>query len=100
MNPLFLKAYQEAFGNFKAVMNGLSNSYIHCKSIGLKDNYDFPETEAYDALIIKLTRNSDVFFQQILKGYFKLKEEDNLFFIDRINLLVKLRIISDSDKLM
>lgn len=60
----------------------------------------FEETEAYDALIIKLTRNSDVFFQQIVKGYFKLKGEDNLLFIDRINLLEKIGVIESADGLM
>ena len=72
----------------------------HCQAIVIKENYAFAETEAYDALIIKLTRNSDVFFQQIVKGYFKLKGEDNLLFIDRINLLEKIGVIESADKLM
>jgi hypothetical protein len=100
MNKLFLQAYQESFFSFKKAMQGLSLSFDHCNKIGIKEHYDFAETEAFDALIIKLTRNSDVFFQQIVKGYFKLKGEDNLLFIDRLNLLEKLNIIRSVEKLM
>lgn len=100
MNKLFLLAFQESFHSFSIAMLGLAKSFEHCSEIGLKESYDFAETEAFDALIIKLTRNSDVFFQQIVKGYFKLKGEDNLLFIDRLNLLEKLCIIEDAEKLM
>ncbi len=82
MNQSFKIAYQESCNSFLHAMNGLEKSYQHCLKIGLKENYIFEETEAFDALIIKLTRNSDVFFQQIVKGYFKLKGEDQLFFIE------------------
>lgn len=100
MNKLFLLAFQESFCSFSIAMQGLTKSFEHCTEIGLKESYDFAETEAFDALIIKLTRNSDVFFQQIVKGYFKLKGEDSLLFIDRLNLLEKLSIIPDAEKLM
>ena len=100
MNKLFLQAYQHSFNSFKIAMQGLSLSFDHCETIGIKEHYVFAETEAFDALIIKLTRNSDVFFQQIVKGYFKLKGEDNLLFIDRLNLLEKLNIIDSAEKLM
>lgn len=100
MNNTFLIAYRESYDSFSKAMQGLMKSYEHCTTIGLKENYDFPDTEAFDALIIKLTRNSDVFFQQIVKGYFKLKGEDNLLFIDRLNLLEKLGVIPDAEQLM
>lgn len=100
MNNTFLIAYQESYDSFSKAMQGLMKSYEHCNAIGLKVNYDFAETEAFDALIIKLTRNSDVFFQQIVKGYFKLKGEDNLLFIDRLNLLEKLGVIENAEQLM
>jgi hypothetical protein len=100
MNKLFLEAYKESFSNFETAMNGLTKSLQHCAAIGLKTNYDFEETEAFDALIIKLTRNSDVFFQQIVKGYFKLKGEDNLLFIDRLYLLEKIGVVENAEKLM
>jgi hypothetical protein len=100
MNELFQLAFKESCTSFGVAMEGLAKSLAHCQAIGLKENYAFEETEAYDALIIKLTRNSDVFFQQIVKGYFKLKGEDNLLFIDRINLLEKIGVIESTDKLM
>jgi hypothetical protein len=100
MNNTFLTAYRESYVSFSKAMQGLMKSYEHCTTIGFKENYDFPETEAFDALKIKLTRNSDVFFQQIVKGYFKLKGEDNLLFLDRLNLLEKLGIIDDAEQLM
>jgi len=78
-------------------MEGLEKSYNHCVAIGEKENYLFEETEAFDALIIKLSRNIDVFFQQIIKGFFKLKAEENLFFIDKVNLLEKMGIIENAD---
>lgn len=78
-------------------MEGLEKSYNHCVAIGEKQNYSFEETEAFDALIIKLSRNIDVFFQQIIKGFFKLKAEENLFFIDKVNLLEKMGIIENAD---
>lgn len=78
-------------------MEGLEKSYNHCIAIGEKQNYSFEETEAFDALIIKLSRNIDVFFQQIIKVFFKLKAEDNLFFIDKVNLLEKMGIIENAD---
>ena len=83
MNSLFLNAFLESCKSIEIAMNGLMISFVHGQQIGLKNNYSFNETEAFDALIIKLTRNSDVFFQQILKGFFKLKEESNLFLIDK-----------------
>lgn len=100
MNKLFLEAYTESFLNFETAMNGLSKSLEHCTEIGLKSNYAFEETEAFDALIIKLTRNSDVFFQQLVKAYFKLKGEDNLMFIDRLHLLEKIGVIDNVNQLM
>ncbi|TRX20921.1 hypothetical protein FNW25_13880 [Flavobacterium franklandianum] len=100
MNKLFLEAYIESFSNFETAMNGLTKSLEHCTSIGIKSNYAFEETEAFDALIIKLTRNSDVFFQQIVKAYFKLKGEDGLMFIDRLNMLEKMGVIDNVDQLM
>ena len=100
MNDLFLLAYKESCISFSLAMEGLTKSYNHCTAIGIKNNYAFSETEAYDALIIKLTRNSDVFFQQIVKGYFKLKGEDNLLFIDRLNMLEKMEVIENAEKLM
>ena len=100
MNKLFLEAYTESFSNFETAMNGLTKSLEHCTGIGLKSKYAFEETEAFDALIIKLTRNSDVFFQQLVKAYFKLKGEDNLMFIDRLYLLEKIGVIDNVDQLM
>lgn len=100
MNKLFLEAYIESFTNFEIAMKGLVKSLEHCTSIGVKNNYAFDETEAFDALIIKLTRNSDVFFQQVVKGYFKLKGEDSLLFIDRLNMLEKMGVIDNVDQLM
>lgn len=100
MNDLFRLAFKDSCTSFSIAMEGLAKSFEHCQSIGIKENYAFEETEAYDALIIKLTRNSDVFFQQIVKGYFKLKGEDNLLFIDRLNLLEKMGVIASADKLM
>jgi hypothetical protein len=100
MNELFQLAFRESFQSFSIAIEGLAKSFAHCNAIGVKENYDFAETEAYDALIIKLTRNSDVFFQQIVKGYFKLKGEDHLFFIDRLNLLEKIGVIDSADALM
>jgi hypothetical protein len=100
MNKTFLLAYRESYNSFAIAMEGLAKSFEHCTAIGLKELYSFAETEAFDALIIKLTRNSDVFFQQIVKGYFKLKGEDNLLFIDRLNLLEKLGVIADAEKLI
>lgn len=100
MNNSFKIAYKESCASFLQAMDGLEKSFIHCTKIGVKDQYLFEETEAFDALIIKLTRNTDVFFQQILKGFFKLKGEDNLFFIDRLNLLEKMEIIDDTEKLI
>lgn len=100
MNNTFVKAYLESCKSFETAMLGLKKSYEHCHEIGIKDDYDFNETEAYDALIIKLTRNSDVFFQQIIKGFFKLKQEPNMFFIDRLNFLEKLNIIDDKEILL
>lgn len=100
MNELFQLAFKESCKSFSVAMEGLAKSLVHCQAIGKKENYAFEETEAYDALIIKLTRNSDVFFQQIVKGYFKLKGEDNLLFIDRINLLEKIGVIESADGLM
>ena len=100
MNELFRLAFKESCISFSIAMEGLAKSLVHCQAISIKENYSFEETEAYDALIIKLTRNSDVFFQQIVKGYFKLKGEDNLLFIDRLNLLEKIGVIASADKLM
>ncbi|MFV5703585.1 hypothetical protein ACM55F_17130 [Flavobacterium sp. XS2P12] len=100
MNELFQLAFKESCKSFSIAMEGLAKSLEHCQAIGTKEKYAFEETEAYDALIIKLTRNSDVFFQQIVKGYFKLKGEDNLLFIDRLNLLEKIGVIASTDKLM
>lgn len=97
MDKLFVKAYKESCENFKTAMLGLEKSYNHCIAIGQKENYSFEETEAFDALIIKLSRNIDVFFQQIIKGFFKLKAEENLFFIDKINRLEKMKIIENAD---
>lgn len=97
MDKLFLNAYKESCNNFKIAMEGLEKSYNHCVAIGEKQNYSFEETEAFDALIIKLSRNIDVFFQQIIKGFFKLKAEENLFFIDKVNLLEKMGIIENAD---
>ena len=100
MNNTFLKAYLESCKSSEIAMFGLGKSFEHCNNIGIKNNYTFNETEAFDALIIKLTRNSDVFFQQIIKGFFKLKEENNMFFIDRLNFLEKLNIIKDKEILL
>ncbi len=100
MNNSFKSAYKESCESFNTAMIGLHQSFDHCQDIGIKTNYEFSETEAFDALIIKLTRNSDVFFQQVLKGFFKLKGEDNLFFIDRLNFLEKMNIISNTEKLI
>ncbi|MGL2994892.1 hypothetical protein [Flavobacterium sp. TSSA_36] len=100
MNELFLMAFAASFKSFSTAMEGLAKSFEHCQAIGIKEKYAFDETEAYDALIIKLTRNSDVFFQQLVKGYFKLKGEDNLLFIDRLNLLEKIGVIESADTLM
>ncbi|TAF74492.1 MAG: hypothetical protein EAZ53_08900 [Bacteroidetes bacterium] len=100
MNNLFLIAYKESYKKFEIAMLGLQTSFEHCQKIGIKPNYTFEETEAFDALIIKLTRNSDIFFQQIIKGYFKLKGEDRLLFIDRLNLLEKMEVITNTDELL
>ena len=100
MNNLFLLAFKKSCQSFNTAKIGLEKSFVHCNEIGLKETYDFNESEAFDALIIKLTRNSDVFFQQILKGFFKLKGEDNLFFIDRINFLEKMNIITNTETLL
>ena len=64
MDKLFLEAFKESCNHFKIAMNGLEKSYNHCIQIGKKENYTFEESEAFDALIIKLSRNIDVFFQQ------------------------------------
>lgn len=100
MNNLFLIAFQESCKSFQVAMIGFEKSYAHCENIGIKTTYLFEETEAFDALIIKLTRNSDIFFQQIIKGYFKLKGEDRLLFIDRLNMLEKMEIIANTDALL
>ena len=100
MDNSFLHAYRESCKSFEKAMIGLDKSFDHCQEIGIKAVYDFNETEAFDALIIKLTRKSDVFFQQILKGFFKLKGEDKLFFIDKLNFLEKMKVIDNSDELM
>lgn len=100
MDKLFLIAFQESCKNFQISMRGLEASFNHCIEIGIKTNYLFEETEAFDALIIKLTRNSDVFFQQIIKGFFKLKGEDRLLFIDRLNMLEKLEAITNTELLI
>lgn len=100
MNNLFAHAYQESCKNFQLSMLGLDASVTHCNKIGIKNLYLFEETEAFDALIIKLTRNADIFFQQIIKGFFKLKGEDRLLFIDRLNMLAKMQIIKDCEVLL
>lgn len=100
MNILFLEAYRENCVLFLKTMKGLEGSFVHCSSIGIKSNYLFEETEAFDALIIKLSRNADIFFQQIIKGYFKLKGEDWLLFIDRLNMLEKIEVINNVDLLL
>ena len=100
MNNLFLNAYLESCKSFEIAMVGLMKSCEHCQKIGLKEDYSFNQTEAFDALIIKLTRNSDVFFQQIIKGFFKLKGESGLFFIDKLNILEKMNVINDKEVLL
>lgn len=99
-NQPFLLAYVELYDSFKKAMNGLKLSFEHCKKITIKNNYLFEETEAFDALIIKLSRNSDLFFQQIIKGYFKLKGEELFTLIDRLNLLEKMGVWENSNILM
>jgi hypothetical protein len=99
-NQPFLLAYRELWASFAKAMNGLKLSVEHCNNITIKDHYSFEETEAFDALIIKLSRNSDLFFQQIIKGYFKLKGEELYTLIDRLNLLEKMGVWEDSSLLM
>lgn len=81
MNNLYLIAYQESCTNFQLSMRGLEALFSHCASIGIKNDYLFEETEAFDALIIKLTRNSDIFFQQIIKVILKLQVKTGYYLL-------------------
>ena len=43
-------------------------------------------------------RTIDLFFQQVVKAYLKLKEENPLTFIDRMNLLARLGLIENVEE--
>ncbi len=92
IHQLYLKAYLENYNQYKKTCNSLKLSYQHALEIGIKPTYNFFETEVFDALIIKLSRSFDVLYKQVIKGFFKLKEENNVTFIDTLHLLEKLGV--------
>jgi hypothetical protein len=51
MNELFQLAFVASCESFRIAMEGLAKSFDHCQAIGIKEDYAFEETEAYDALI-------------------------------------------------
>ena len=87
--------FDEIVLNYEKSLSGLLRTQAHCARIGLKEDYEFEETEIFDALIIKLSRSIDLFFQQVVKAYLKLKQENPLTFLDRINLIEKLGLIEN-----
>ncbi len=87
--------FDEIVTNYEKCLQGLLRTHQHCAEIGIKESYEYLETETFDALIIKLSRTIDLFFQQVVKAYLKLQRENPVTFIDRMHVLEQLNLIED-----
>lgn len=95
---ILIELLNEEWNKLKIAMQVLQMSINRCNKIGIKDVYTFEEMESFDALSSKFARNSDILFQKIFKNILLLLGENAFTFIDRVNLLSKLNIIEDTDK--
>jgi hypothetical protein len=96
----YLLELKKDFGDLLISLESLNSSYDKCKSIGIKDSYNFAEQESFDSLSSKFARTSDIYTQKILKTIFILLREHPKSFIDNANLAEKLEIIPSADELI
>ncbi len=95
-----LNLLRKNFELLDQAMLHLEHSIHKCKQIGRKDHYTFEDMEAYDALGVKLARNSDILFQKIHKYILFILKEDVSTFIDRANLLEKIGVIESAEEVI
>lgn len=92
-----LNLLNDEWHKLKIAMNEFEKSLNKCIKIGIKNDYTFEETEAFDALSTKFARNSDILFQKIFKTIIELSGEKAATFLDKVQLLEKMNVIENID---
>jgi len=85
------------WNKLKIAMEGLEKSIEKCEKIGIKESYSFDEMEAFDALCIKIARNTDILFKKIHKSIILLLGERTNSFLDSVNFLIKNNVYQNED---
>ncbi len=97
---LTIKLLNQNWKLIKTSMESLALSVEKCKSIGIKPEYSFEETESIDSLTSRFARVSDIYTQKIIRGIWALMHEPFVPFIDLMNIAEKAGIIVSSDSML
>lgn len=77
----------------------LNSSILICDALSVKTE-DEQEKNQFEALSSKFARATDIYLQKLIKSILIYFEEDEVFFIDRLNKAEKLSIIDNAEKLI
>lgn len=88
----------ENFLNCEKAVNTMNKSLVVCNKLSVHTN-DENEQNQFEALSSKFARATDMYLQKLVKSIMIYYEEDEKFFIDRMNKAEKLEIIDNAENL-
>ncbi len=89
----------ESFQNCEKAIQTMNSSLVICEKLNVATE-DENEQNQFEALSSKFARASDMYLQKLVKGIMIYYDEDEKFFIDRMNKAEKLEIVDDAEKLI
>ncbi|MDJ0625614.1 MAG: hypothetical protein QNJ31_04515 [Candidatus Caenarcaniphilales bacterium] len=99
-NSKLIEQLKENLNLLEQSIESMKLSLNKCKSIGIKKNFNFEESESFDSLTSKFARISDLYLKKLLKTIMLLLHENIDTFIDRANFAEKIGLILSAERLI
>ncbi|MCL2282848.1 MAG: hypothetical protein FWC26_05980 [Fibromonadales bacterium] len=74
----------------------LSESFLKCKEIGMKDEFSSQELTEFEALTARFARTVDLFINKCLRSLYKVEREEVITVIDILNNAEKRDVIESA----
>jgi uncharacterized protein YutE (UPF0331/DUF86 family) len=97
LSDKLLDLLKEELTSVEEAASILEYSYSNCQKIGIKDDYDLPELDNFEAFTSRFARLSDILIQKLFRLVDKIELEEKGSVRDIINNAEKHGLIDNAD---
>ena len=94
----YVKSLFEDLDDLEEALRWLRRSYRICRDIGIKENYEEEEFDAFETLTARFSRSSDLLIQKIFRSIDKIEFEKEGTLLDVLNRSEKRGLIKSVDE--